>query len=136
MKNHQKSSLSLIRSMKSLVGWITVTILFVLSVGSSMAAGSYGQFAYCSDPSGDVAPVAPSPQYDAKSLMVTRNFDTLSIQIHTYTPLDSNSIGGYIDLDTDQNSATGASSHYNTYPQFGSSTLGMDYYVDLVTYNG
>jgi hypothetical protein len=117
---------------------LIISLLFLLSMhvirAAALPADTYGQYASISDPFDD-AQGYTNPDYDAAELTLVRKADTLNITIQTFNSLDSASIGGYIDLDSDQNSLTGEPSHYNTYTQFGTSSMGMDYYVDLFTFD-
>ena len=113
----------------------SLMILSPAANGMATPTAVYGQWSAIHDPIGDQQGYT-NPNYDAAGLTLVRKADTLNIYIQTHNPLDSASIGGYIDLDSDQNPATGVPSHYNSYPQFGGSAIGVDYYIDLWTYFG
>ena len=72
-----------------------------------------------------------SAETDGNDLKITLVFsDTID------TPIGdpNHAVLGYIDLDTDQNQASGATSHLAPYPQCQPAIQGIEYYIDLSTF--
>jgi hypothetical protein len=92
-----------------------------------------------SDPVGD-AQGFTNPNHDITSFAAGTDGSVLSLTVvfsgTVFNPVgDPNyAVLGYIDLDTDQNQATGKPPHTSIYTQFPPSNLGMDYYIDLSQY--
>ena len=91
------------------------------------------------DPTGDMFGV--SPQHDVTDILLTTNGTTLTVMTAFAGPIGypgsgSNEVAGYLDFDTDQDANTGITSHLAIYPQCtGCSALGVDYFVDLASYD-
>jgi hypothetical protein len=99
---------------------------------ADLAAVAVGTVA---DPQGDTFGFL-SPQLDISQLSACHTRTQLRIRVDFFTPIspgdssNANAVGGYIDLDTDQDSATGAFSHVDMFSPY-TSGLGVDYYVDV-----
>jgi hypothetical protein len=91
------------------------------------------------DPTGDVFGV--SPLHDVTDVLLTTDGTTLTVVVAFsgtigYPGSSSNDVMGFLDFDTDQDATTGIDSHLAIYPGCaGCSALGIDYYIDLASYN-
>jgi hypothetical protein len=108
-------------------------------LGATQSNASLAGFdwAVLPDPAGDCFGV--SPQHDVNFLYTSNDASNLTLNMSFLDPIsppygDANQVSGFIDLDTDQNNATGAASHLLTYPQCQNPDLGVEYYIDLKSY--
>ena len=72
-----------------------------------------------------------SAETDGNDLRITLVF---SDTIDTPTGDPNYAVLGFIDLDTDQNQASGATSHLALYPECQPAIQGIEYYIDLSTF--
>lgn len=105
--------------------------------GGGAAAATFG----VGDPSGDTFGTG-SPQWDVDSLVITRDSTGITIRLvfsaSVVSPLvdPQNAVYAVVDLDTDQNPATGVEPDADFIRQgAGSSGIGADYEIDLVDVN-
>ncbi len=89
-------------------------------------------FAFIGDPTGDNFGL--SPLYDATWLALSKQGSELVVEMIFSTPISSADIGGYIDLDIDQDPTTGTISHVATY--CANPGIGREYSVWLNSYSG
>ncbi len=73
-----------------------------------------------------------SAETDGNDLRITLVFSD-TIDVPTGDP--NHAVIGYIDLDTDQNQASGATSHLAPYPECQPAIQGIEYYIDLSKYS-
>ena len=129
------------KSMKArLLVLIPVVLGMLAAVATvTLAATSSVYIFEVTDPVGD-AQGYTNPNHDITSFSARTDGSVLSLTVvfsgTVYSPVgDPNyAVRGYIDLDTDQNQATGKPPHTSIYTQFPPSNLGMDYYIDLSQY--
>ena len=119
-------------------------ILIVLAAGllSSQAARSAAPASELrvtvADPVGDTQGV--SPLHDIVSLSATLEGNSIALSVAFSDTISypgsglPDAIYGFLDLDTDQDPGTGNTSHVTTQCDDGSG-LGMDYSIDLSSYN-
>ncbi len=134
----------ILKRIRMLCVFATAVVLAALTISaapllaSHLAAQGSVFRAAVSDPVGDTFGVAPrrdvteaAAEIDGTSLTLTLVF---SGTISDPTSGQPNAVFGFIDLDTDQDQGTGSTSHVTTQCPDGSN-LGMDFYIDLSSYN-
>lgn len=99
-----------------------------------------GADATVGDPLGDAFGGANLPSLDLSAFSATTDGTSLILRLDFFTPIspvdsgEPNAMGGYIDLDVDQDPMTGVDLHVGGLcPQ--PAGLGLEYYVDLFSYN-
>jgi hypothetical protein len=135
-KQKRKRFPKVLRALALIAGLIAL----ILTGTQPGSAGGYDYHADTNDPVGDA--MGALPKHDTVRLQLFQNVDSLYIVAHFNAPISppgsgSNEVLGYIDLDIDQNPTTGSTSHVSNYvghPQCGHSGLGMEYYVDIITW--
>lgn len=114
----------------------------VWSLVVALGIGGIGEAGIIVDPQGDaIAGFGDGgPLFDLDTLTLTTDGTTLDVVLTFFTPiapasdLVENSLSGYIELDTDQNSATGNTPVQNFFaPLFSTSPLGIDYTISLLS---
>ena len=134
-----KSKSSSSKSALTLNRTIILSVLCVLMLGARQSKYTLAGFNWVKvpDPLGDVFGV--DPQHDVNFLYARRDASNLTLVMSFVNPITPpfdgvNQVSGYIDLDTDQNNLTGATSHLLPYTQCQNPLLGVEYYIDLTSY--
>ncbi len=116
---------------------ILVAACFALSCGSDSAGPSGKVTATVNDPSGDQFGT-DSVQPDLVKLTVTSDSTGIDVTLDLVANAVSlltdtiHGVGGYIDIDTDQDSLTGVQTLTDFYRPTGSTGMGEEYVVDFV----
>ncbi|MBL7063699.1 MAG: hypothetical protein ISS49_05745 [Anaerolineae bacterium] len=130
----------ILNRIKILCVFVIAVLLAALTISAAPLLAVQGSAlrAAVSDPVGDTFGVAPRrdvteavAEIDGTSLTLTVVF---SGTISDPTSGQTDAVFGLIDLDTDQDQGTGITSHVTTQCPDGSN-LGMDFYIDLSSYN-
>jgi hypothetical protein len=93
---------------------------------------------YFSDPSGDQFATAIPPELDQIGVTIESDSSSFTVSLHfdsANNPNDLYGLGGYVDLDIDQNANTGRLSHFNDYGIVPVPAIGVDYYLEFYSFN-
>lgn len=140
MQQRDKSILPLRRLQKMGIGVLSVLSLLISITSITLAASDALIIsAELDDPVNDT--FGTSPLHDAKHFSIIADSTYVTLSVHFTDNIQppgggTDEVYGYIDMDTDQHTSTGMSSHINTYPQCTPTNIGMDYYVPIDTYSG
>ena len=93
------------------------------------------------DPRHDTFEFATTPKHDITWFSAETDGNDLRITLVFSDTIDpptgdpNYAVRGFIDLDTDQNQASGATSHLAPYPECQAAIQGIEYYIDLSTFD-
>ena len=132
---------SLIRGLRALI-FVGLALALLLGSGRTGKAGGFDYYSVTTDSGCDA--MGALPHHDANKFGLYLDYNSLYISVNFVGPIvppgsGANELLGYIDLDIDQNPATGSPSNVSGqtgYPQCGNSGLGMEYYVDIASFVG
>jgi len=126
---------------KSMGASVFTAVILLVSITTLALAASNALIiaATVYDPINDV--FGSNPQHDATQFSISADSMYVTLTMNFADGIQppgagTDEVHGFIDMDTDQNTTTGKSSHINTYPQCTPTHIGMDYYVDISTYSG
>jgi hypothetical protein len=113
--------------------------VFVLALAAGLAGSARTHANPILDPAGDTFVPGPTIDIVASQGFAPGNPGQFRLSVNFATPISPasafapNSVIGYVDIDTDQNAATGASPFINTFGGPPPVIMGNEFYIDLAS---